>query len=181
MGGLIGLLLAALPQSPISRLVLNDVGPVVQPASLVRIGQYLGVRQRWASIEEAADYLWSISQGFGPHTREQWLAFTQPQLKADGDGFVQRYDPGVAVPFAAITPETSAAGEALLWQSYDSIRCPTLLTRGADSDLLSIETAKAMTQRGPKARLVQFAGIGHAPTFNTTEQVDTVRSFLLEP
>ena len=83
MGGLIGLGLAALPKSPIERLVLNDVGPTIQADAIARIGTYLGAPIRWNSLEEAADYLWSISQGFGPHSRNEWLALTRPMLKPD--------------------------------------------------------------------------------------------------
>ena len=179
MGGLIGLGLASLPDTPVRRLVLNDVGPVIQYDSLVRIGSYLGAPKRYASVEDAADYLWSISQGFGPHTREQWLALTRPQLKPDGDGFVGHYDPRIALPFKAVTPELAAAGEALLWQRYDAVRSETLLIRGALSDLLSHETAVAMTQRGPRARLVELDGVGHAPTLVADDQVAIVKDFLL--
>ena len=181
MGGLIGLGLASLPQSPIGRLVLNDVGPTIQFEALVRIGTYLGKPLRWATVDEAADYLLGISASFGPHTREQWLALSQPMIKADGDGFVLHYDPNIAVPLRAVTPELVAAGEALTWRAYDAIGCPTLLLRGAQSDLLSRETAQAMTQRGPKARLHEFAGVGHAPTLVADEQVAVVREFLLSP
>jgi pimeloyl-ACP methyl ester carboxylesterase len=181
MGGLIGLGLASLAQSPVSRLVLNDVGPAIQPEALVRIGTYLGAPIRWATLEEAADYMLAISQSFGPHSREQWLALTQPMLRADGDGFKPHYDPDIAVPFKAVTPEIVAAGEAAMWQAYDALRCPTLLIRGAQSDLLSRETALAMTQRGPKARLHEVAGVGHAPTLIAPDQVAAVREFLLSP
>jgi pimeloyl-ACP methyl ester carboxylesterase len=185
MGGLIGMGLTALPKSPVVRLVLNDVGPALQPEAIKRIGGYVGVTPRWASLDEAADYLLSISAGFGPHTREQWLELTRPQLKRVDEGdtqvFVPRADPGIAVPFRAVTPEAAAIGEAMLWAAYDAIRCPTLLLRGADSDLLSRETAESMTQRGPKARLVEFAGVGHAPTIVAPDQVAAVREFLLAP
>jgi pimeloyl-ACP methyl ester carboxylesterase len=181
MGGLIGLGLAALPQSPLRRLVLNDVGPTVQPASLQRIGTYLGQPAHWATVEEAADALWAISQGFGPHTREQWIELTRPQLKPDGDGFKPHYDPAIAVPFKAITPEIAKAGEAMLWHAYDSLRLPVLLLRGAQSDLLSHDTAQVMTQRGPRARLVEFAGVGHAPTLVAPDQVAAVSEFLRSP
>lgn len=179
MGGLIGLGLAALPNSPLRRLVLNDVGPSIEYASLQRIGLYLGAPAHWASLDEAADALWAISQSFGPHSREQWLALTRPQLKADGDGFKPHYDPAIAVPFKLITQEMAQAGEAMLWRAYDSLRLPTLLLRGADSDLLSHNTALAMTQRGPQARLVEFAGVGHAPTLIQPEQVQAITEFLL--
>jgi pimeloyl-ACP methyl ester carboxylesterase len=182
MGGLIGMGVAALPGSPLRRLVLNDVGPVIQPAALQRIAAYLGLPVRWSSLDEAADALWSISQGFGPHSREQWLALTRPQLVDDGAGGLKsHYDPAIAVPVRTVTPEIAAAGQAMLWQAYDRLSLPTLLLRGADSDLLAPETAQAMTQRGPKARLHVFAGVGHAPTLVQPEQRAVVRDFLLGP
>ena len=181
MGGLIGLGLASLPQSPIGRLVLNDVGPAIRFEALVRIGKYLGQPLRWNTLDQAADYLQEISAGFGPHTRGEWLALSRPMLEVDGDGFKLHYDPAIALPFKAITPEIAAAGEAMTWAAYDAIRCPTLLLRGAESDLLTHETAQAMTARGPRARLVEFAGVGHAPTLVAADQLTAVRSFLLEP
>ena len=182
MGGLIGLALAAQRGAPLRRLVLNDVGPTIEPLALMRIGQYLGVPARWASLDEAADAMWAISRGFGPHTREQWLALTDPQLGRDEQGFYKpRYDPGIAAPFRAVTPEIAAAGEALLWQAWDRLSLPVLLLRGAQSDLLSAATAQAMTQRGPSARLVELPGVGHAPTLVQPDQVALVRDFLLAP
>ena len=102
-------------------------------------------------------------------------------LKADGDGFIPHYDPAIGVPFRAVTPEMATAGEAALWRAYDAIGCPTLLLRGADSDLLTRATAQAMTERGPRARLLEFAGVGHAPTLVAPEQIEVVREFLLSP
>jgi pimeloyl-ACP methyl ester carboxylesterase len=181
MGGLIGLGLASLPGAPVRRLVLNDVGPAIEPAALARIGSYLGQPAHWKTLDEAADALLAISQGFGPHTREQWLALTRPQLRPDGEGFAPHYDPAIAMPFRAVTAELAAAGTAALWQSWDRLACPTLLLRGAESDLLSHATALAMTQRGPVARLHEFPGIGHAPMLVQPEQRRVVREFLLAP
>ena len=104
-------------------------------------------------------------------------------VKSVGDGsenLTLHYDPALALPFRAVTPESAAQGEAMLWQLYDNIKASTLLLRGADSDLLSRQTASAMAQRGPKARLVEFAGVGHAPTLIADDQVRTVTSFLLD-
>jgi pimeloyl-ACP methyl ester carboxylesterase len=140
MGGLVGLGLAALPDSPVSRLVLNDVGPTIEYEGLQRIGDYLGEPAHWETLEEAADALWEISQGFGPHTREEWLALSRPQIVPDvehGSGFRLHYDPAIAVPFRALTPELAAAGQAQLWHAWDAVRCPTLVLRGAESDVLS--------------------------------------------
>jgi len=181
MGGLIGLGVAALGDSPVSKLVLNDVGPRLDPVGLARIGGYVGQTRRWQTLDEAADAIWGISTGFGPHTRDQWLTLTEPQLKTDGDSLVPRSDPDIAVPFKAITPELAAAGEAALWHTFDAVRCPTLLIRGADSDLLSRDTAREMGSRGPRARLVEFAGVGHAPMLVQPEQTRAVREFLLSP
>lgn len=180
MGGLIGLGLAALPNSPVGRLVLNDVGPKIEFESLQRIGQYLGQPAHWQSLDQAADALWAISQGFGPHTRAQWLDLTRPQLMADGEGWKPHYDPAIALPFRAVTAEVAAAGEAHLWAGYDRLTCPTLLLRGRDSDLLSAATAQAMTTRGPRARLHEFEGVGHAPMLVQADQVSVVREFLLQ-
>ena len=181
MGGLIGMGLASLPNSPIKRLVLNDVGPRIEYEALERIAEYLGQPYRWATLDEAADALWAVSEGFGPHTREQWLALTRPQLVPDGDGFKPHYDPAIAVPFRALTPQLASAGEAFLWQSYDRIQCPTLLLRGVESDLLSEQTAIDMTQRGPRAHLHRIDGVGHAPMLQQPDQVEAVRNFLLGP
>jgi len=183
MGGLIGIGLAGQPQLPfkIRKLVLNDVGPVLEWQALQRIGNYLGEPVRFESIEQAADALRLISAGFGPHTREQWLALTRPMLKpaADGGGYTLHYDPAIAVAYGGLSPEASRQNEARLWQLYDAISADTLLLRGAESDLLSVQTAQAMTQRGPRARLVEFPGVGHAPTLVAPEQVQVVCDFLL--
>lgn len=182
MGGLIGLGVAALAGSPLRRLVLNDVGPTIEPVALNRIGQYLGQAVRYGSLEEAADALWAISRSFGPHSREEWLRLTAPQIRPDGQGgFIPHYDPAIAVPFKALTPEMAAAGEAALWAAYDRLRLPTLLLRGAESDLLSVHTAQQMTQRGPRARLCEFPGVGHAPTLVPPDQRQAVKDFLLAP
>jgi pimeloyl-ACP methyl ester carboxylesterase len=181
MGGLIGMALAALPRSPIAKLVLNDVGPRIDAAGIARIASYLGAPLTWASEDEAADYLLTISKGFGPHTRAEWLALSRPMLRRAGDRFRLHYDPEIAMPLRAITEAAAAAGEAALWGAFDAIRCPTLLLRGADSDILSRATAEAMTGRGPKARLHEFAGVGHAPTLVAAAQVAVVREFLLGP
>jgi pimeloyl-ACP methyl ester carboxylesterase len=184
MGGLIGLGLASLPRPegvpcPIRRLVLNDVGPSIQFEALQRIGAYLGKAPRFASLDEGAAYLRSIAPGFGPHTDEEWQALSAPLFREeDGKGLKLHYDPAIALPFAAITPEVAAAGEAALWSAYDALRCPTLLIRGAESDLLSSDTARAMTQRGPNARLVELPGVGHAPTLIHDDQIAIVRDFL---
>ena len=182
--GLIGMAVAGQPglplPAPVRRLVLNDVGPVIQWQALQRIGQYLGYPARFDSLQQAADAMWAISTSFGPHTQQQWLELSRPMLRSLPDGgLTLHYDPAIAVPFRALTQEAAAAGESVLWQLYDQIQAQTLLLRGAQSDLLSRETAQAMQARGPKARCVEFEGVGHAPTLIAADQVAVVQNFLL--
>jgi pimeloyl-ACP methyl ester carboxylesterase len=184
MGGLIGMVICGSPELPlpvpVRKLVLNDVGPVIQWQALQRIGTYLGKSGRFESMQQAADSMWAISTGFGPHTPEQWLALSQAMVKPLPEGgFTLHYDPAIALPFREVTEQSAAQGQAALWQLYDSIKARTLVTRGASSDLLSKDTALAMTQRGPKARLIEFEGVGHAPMFVAADQVQAVTSFLL--
>lgn len=185
MGGLIGMGVCAHAASmgaSVRRLVLNDVGPVIEWKAIERIARYVGRDVVFESLQQAADAMWAISTGFGPHTQAQWLELCRHMVKPapDGrEGLVLHYDPAIAVPIRAATPESAAQGEALLWVTYDSITADTLLLRGADSDLLSPQTAQAMGQRGPHARLVEFAGVGHAPTLIAPDQLDAVGAFLL--
>ena len=185
MGGLIGMAIAGSPgvplPAPVRRLVLNDVGPVIQWDALQRIGTYLGRMPHFESVEQAADAMWAVSTGFGPHTPPQWMALSRPMLKAlPGGGWTLHYDPAIAVPFGQVDKAGTEQGEAVLWHLYDAIRARTLLLRGAQSDLLLAETAKAMAGRGPEARCVEFDGVGHAPTLVADAQVRVVRQFLLD-
>jgi len=184
MGGLIGLMLAGAPDLPLPlpmrRLVLNDVGPALERQALQRIGQYLGKSGPFESVEAGAARLRELAPGFGPHTDAQWLALSRPMLRALPEGgWRLHYDPAIAVPYAAVTPESTAQGEALLWQLYDQVTAETLVLRGADSDLLSAATASAMQARGPRPRVLEFAGVGHAPTLVADDQVAAVCDFLL--
>ncbi|HYW55935.1 MAG TPA: alpha/beta hydrolase [Polaromonas sp.] len=193
MGGLIGLAIAgqsgaeggalsALMPARVNKLVLNDVGPAIEWLAIERISAYLGKAGHFESTQAAADAMWAISTSFGPHTPEQWLELSRHMVKpvpGASDGSVMlHFDPALAVPLRATTQESAKQGEAMLWQLYDQVRATTLILRGAESDLLSHATAQAMTQRGPKARLVEFEGVGHAPTLVAMDQVTTVGDFL---
>ena len=188
MGGLIGMLLCAYAPTvgvQVRRLVLNDVGPAIEWQALQRIGQYLGKSGHFASVQQAANAMWAVSSSFGPHSRAQWLALSQAMVKPvqDASGqpvYALHYDPAIAQPFGATTEQQAEEGEALLWQAYDAVTAQTLLLRGAQSDLLSPATAQQMAERGPRARLLEFAGVGHAPTLIASDQIDAVAGFLLD-
>ena len=177
VGGLIGMALAAQAGTPVKKLILNDVGPVISRVALERIGSYVGNAPAFGSFEEAEQYVRSISKPFGAHSESQWRFLTENWVKQEADGrWRPRYDPRIAEPYRAAMPEKDLE----LWPVYDAIRCPTLVLRGESSDLLSRATTAEMARRGPKAKLIEIPGVGHAPTLLSAEQIGIVRDFLLQ-
>ena len=180
MGGLIGMGVAALKGNPIRKMMLNDIGPTINFAALMRIAQYMGKEVRFPTFEAGVDYIRTIAAPFGPHSDEQWNKLAGDVLRQQKDGqWSRHYDPAIAQAFSTFTEENAAQSEAALWAIYDAIQCPVLLVRGSESDLLSRETAELMTQRGPRAALTELAGIGHAPTFMQPEQIALARNFFI--
>jgi len=176
MGGLIGMALAAQKNTPVSKLVMNDAGPVIAKASLERIGSYVGLAPAFATIEAAEQYVRTVHAPFGPHTDAEWRFLTEVVVRQNPDGSWRfHYDPRIAEPYRLSMPEKDIE----LWPVWDAIACPTLVIRGAQSDLLSRAAAEEMTKRGPKAKLVELPGIGHAPTLMHADQIAIVRDFLL--
>ncbi len=185
MGGLIGMLAAAQPQllpRALRRLVLNDVGPRLHWTGLARIKAYVGQGGPFESLQAGVAALRATLVGFGPHTDAQWHALNAPMFKATAEGrWAFHYDPAIAQPFAQLTEAVSAQAGDAMQAVYEQIGAQTLLLRGADSELLSPEAARAMTRCGPKAQLIEFPGVGHAPTLVSDEQVAPVCDFLLRP
>ena len=176
MGGLIGMALAAQKNSPVAKLVLNEAGPVVAKASLERIAAYFGKAPPLPSFQAAEQLVRAVSAPFGPHTDEEWRFLTEVVVRRNADGSYRfHYDPKIAEPFRRQITDKDLDS----WPTWDTVRCPTLVIRGALSDLLSRDTALQMTQRGPKAKLVELPGIGHAPTLLHADQIRIVREFLL--
>ena len=176
MGGLIGMALAAQPGTPLRKLVINDAGPVITRISLERIATYVGMAPVFADIAAAEKYIRTINATFGPHRDAEWRFLAEVVLRKNADGSLRmHYDPRIAEPFRATMPEKDLE----LWPLWDTIRCPTMVLRGAQSDLLTKETCVQMTQRGPRAKVVEIPGVGHAPTLMHEDQIKPVRDFLL--
>lgn len=174
LGGLVGMALASLDGAPIAQLVLNDVGPVIAGQALARIGEYLGRAPLFDRFADAENYIRLVSAPFGALSDVNWRALTESSVRQRADGrFEMRYDPAIAQSF-----QQAASSDIDLWPIYDRIRCPTLLVRGAQSDLLSHEVAQAMAARGPRPQLVEVAGVGHAPMFMSDAQIAIVGDFL---
>jgi pimeloyl-ACP methyl ester carboxylesterase len=174
MGGLLGMVIAAQRNTPVTHLVINDVGPVIEPVALARIAAYVGLDPVFDSFAALEAHIREVSAPFGALSDAQWIELARSTARQTTDGkWRLKYDPGIAVPFRSATPATTD-----LWALWDAVRCPTLLLHGAESDLLSPETAAAMRVRGPKAKMVEFAGVGHAPMLLTPEQIAPVAAFL---
>jgi pimeloyl-ACP methyl ester carboxylesterase len=176
MGGLLGMVMAAQPETPVARLVINDVGPVIEPAALARIGMYVGLDPTFDSFEQLEAHIRQVSAPFGALTEDQWHALARSTARQDANArWRLKFDPGIAVPFRA-----AAAQGGDLWPLWDAISCPTLVLRGAQSDLLSAATAAAMRIRGPRPQLVEFPDVGHAPMLMSEKQTAPVIAFLDE-
>ena len=149
---------------------------MVTAASLKRIGQYVGNAPVFPSYEAGESYIREVSAPFGRLTDAQWRHLSETSLKEVEGGWAMRYDPGIGEPFR----KTPILADVSLWPIYEAISSPTLVVRGAESDLLLHDTAVQMTTRGPKARLVEVPDVGHAPTLMDAQQIAPIRDFLLE-
>jgi len=187
MGGLIGMLLAAKPGSPIRRLVLNDIGPFISWGSLYRLKGYVAGGGAFKSLTEVEAYLRDACAAFGPLTDEHWrhLAETSAAASKEDGRFHLRYDPaiGESMRVGAPDPEFPLGPSFLagidLWSTWAEIRCPTLVLRGADSDVLSRDTLRQMQALRPGVEVLELPGIGHAPALMSYDQIAAVREFLL--
>lgn len=173
MGGLIGMMMAAQPKSPIRRLVVNDVGPMIPKAALDRIGAYAGTDPHFGTIAQVEAHIRERYAPFGALSDAQWRHMAETSVRAVDDGYALACDPAIGAPFLEKPLE-----DFEMWAVWDAIRCPVLVLRGGDSDLLTAETARAMTERGPGATVHEFAGIGHAPALMAEAQVTLVRDWL---
>jgi pimeloyl-ACP methyl ester carboxylesterase len=175
MGGLMGMIAAAMPGTPVRRLILNDVGPWIPKASLDRIAGYVGKDPRFADIAAVERYHREVHAPFGDLTDAQWRHLAVNNARPLPDGcYGLAYDPAIGDAFRA-----HPTADVDLWALWERIECPVLVLRGAESDLLTREVAAEMTRRGPKATLIEFAGCGHAPALMSADQITVVRDWLM--
>jgi pimeloyl-ACP methyl ester carboxylesterase len=185
MGGLLGMFLAAKRRSPIRRLVLNDVGALVPWGALFRIKGYVTRDRRFKDLDAVEAYLREVCASFGPLSDAQWrhLAAHSAQEGPDGE-LALRYDPGIGESLQGrIDPEFPIGLELMrgidLWSLWSKVECPTLVLRGAESEVLQKETVDEMRKRKPDLEVAEFPGVGHAPALMSAEQIGVVKEFLL--
>lgn len=175
MGGLIGMMLASQPKSPIRRLILDDVGPTLSLDALKRIAGYVGNPYEFADLETARRYARVVFAPFALQSEADWAWLCDSSFKPlPTGGYRFNYDQRIREPLQ----QTYIDKPVDLWVLYDAVQCPTLLIHGAQSDLLSAETAAEMTHRGPRALLKTVEGVGHAPMLMSEDQIALVRDFL---
>jgi pimeloyl-ACP methyl ester carboxylesterase len=185
MGGLIGMLLAAKPGSPIRRLVLNDVGPFVPWAGLVRLKGHVGSDSSFADMDEVEKYFRRVCAEFGQLDDAYWHQLAEHSVSLGEDGrYTVRYDPAISRGLPVhMDPELPIGPEFLrgidLWNVWDAVDCPVLVLRGADSQVLPREVVDEMKRRKPELRVVEFEGVGHVPALATPDQIEVIRDFLL--
>ena len=173
MGGILGMILASMPGSPVRRLVLNDVGCLVPKASLERIGQYLGREPTYDTIEGLEADIRAVSP-FGPLTGEQWRHLAIHSSKQGDDGrWHFRYDPGIANNFHA-----APLADVDLRPYWSRVHGPVLVIRGEHSDLLLAETLEEMKRR-PRTEALVIRDTGHCPMLMDDQQAGAIRRFLL--
>lgn len=175
MGGLMGMMLAARPNSPIRKLVVNDIGPFIPKAFLGRIRNYVGTDPHFADIDGLEAYMRKIHGSFGPMSDEQWRHLAEHSARPlEGGGIGLAYDPGIAK--AAFGPDGPSDVE--MWNIWEQVTCPVLVLRGANSDLLLPETVERMKATGPGCEAVDIPDCGHAPSLIPADQIAIVRNWL---
>lgn len=177
MGGLIGMVYASMPKNPIRRMLINDVGPRIEPEAIKRLGSYVGQPFSFANRADALQRLNEICASFGSHTPEEWEIYNGPMLVQKDGLWVMHYDPDISVPFASVNPIMAKAGEMAMWHAFKQIHIPMLIVRGGDSDLLSAKTVVEMCKVNPYIRSIEIPGVGHAPAFVKLEQVALAKEF----
>ncbi|MGV0963409.1 MAG: alpha/beta fold hydrolase [Polynucleobacter sp.] len=177
MGGLIGMVYASMPNNPIRRMLINDVGPRIEPEAVKRLGSYVGQPFTFTDRATALQRLNEICASFGSHTPEEWEIYNGPMLVQKDGLWVMHYDPDISVPFASVNPIMAKAGEMAMWHVFKKIHIPMLIVRGGESDLLSAKTVAEMCKVNPYIRSIEIPGVGHAPAFVKPEQVALAKEF----
>jgi cobalt-zinc-cadmium efflux system protein len=177
MGGLIGMVYAAMPNSPIRKMLINDVGPRIEPEAIKRLGSYVGQPFIFANRSDALARLNQICASFGEHTADEWEIYNGPMLIQRDGMWIMHYDPSIAVPFASVNPIMAKAGEMAMWHAFKQIHIPMLIVRGGNSDLLSAATVAEMCKVNPYAHSIEIPNVGHAPAFVKPEQIALAKEF----
>lgn len=179
MGGIIGMMIASLVPGKIIRLVLNDIGAQIPAEGLLRIGEYVGQSPALTHWDQADQYLRKIFAPFGIKNEAHWQHMFDHSLIRHANGnFTFAYDANIGEAFRLAASAMEKIEDISLWMLWEAVTCPVLILRGAVSDILPRATAEKMCDMHKNATLIEFTGIGHAPTLFEPEQIEAVSKWL---
>jgi pimeloyl-ACP methyl ester carboxylesterase len=169
LGGLVAMLLAWRDPARIAGVLVNDVGPEIEPAGIERIRSYVGRAQSWPTWAHAARYFAETQKAVYPGwDLDRWLVFAKRLCRLNRSGrIVLDYDMKIAEPLRAAAASDAAFDLWPAWRAFAG--APALLVRGEDSDLLSPDTAARMAAEVPGLEIATVGGVGHAPTLEEPE------------
>jgi len=185
MGGLFGIIMASMPNTPIRRLILNDIGPFIPKTAVDRIKTYAGMKLSFKTRKEGETILKQLYAPFGIKEPEHWQHIIDHSIIEDNDGtFTLDYDPGATSAVQDDEQDEDALshqdqdGNIIFWQYWEKIKCPVLVINGASSDILPPHIIEEMKTRGPQFDYIQIPDAGHAPALMDPEQVALIREWL---
>lgn len=192
MGGLIGMVLASLPKTPIRRLILNDVGPQIPLKAITRLAKYAGKDPDFVSMEAAKQYLKTIYADFGELTDEEWQHLTETSVKEiTKTRYVTKLDHGVKIAPAKsklawrslLHPHKALEGilfDIEMWHIWRKVSCPVLVIHGKKSDILTTNTINKMKEIHANVTVIQIDDAGHAPALLHPSQHEMIYQWLIK-
>lgn len=171
MGGIMGLLLAIQPNSPIQSLIINDIGAFIPSDPLSKIIHYVKNPPHFPTKEKGGNYLRQILASFGSLSEDQWLHLAEHGLEPHHEGgYRLAYDPRIV--------DTASAEAADLWYIWEQIQCPVLLIRGERSEVFPKDVLSRMKEIKPHIDVVEFSNTGHAPSLMDPQQIEVIHQWL---
>lgn len=176
-GGLHAMTFAATRPTLLTAVVLNDIGPVVEPLGLIRIKGYVGKMPQPRNWDEAIDIVKAtMSAHFRDLSPRDWEGYARRTFEEKNGRFVGRFDPKLAKTLAEVGPDMKRIE---LWPQFEAMaQVPTLAIRGENSDILSAETLEEMTRRRPLCESWVVPGQGHAPLLTDSVTIERIRTFV---
>ncbi len=174
MGGLTGMMINALCPGILRKFIVNDIGPFIPKPSLERIAIYAGNKPKFIHLEHAKGYFQKNYSSFGITNDLHWQHLAKYSTRAEGDGLVLHYDPGIVEPFKAAAEK----GDLELWPLWEMVACPTLIVRGRNSDVLPTDILSKMLQKGAFVEYVEVENTGHAPSLMDERQIGVIKNWL---